>query len=172
VDQYQQTTITEDTTYASKTPYNANRLVVDISAIGDGEVTFTLQGSRDGTIWRNIKSAITDKDLSLKTYADAEETDLFITKYEYVRLVVSTSVSVTFTAFVVDATPDMLTAYKIIVLGSSPYAGNTEADALIADYQKMYSMTLQSLNTDTDTDGDGDIEDGEDNTQPQVIGYR
>jgi len=172
VDQYQQTAITSDTTYDSITPYNANRVVIDISSIGSGEVTFTLEGSRDDSIWRTIKSVVTDRDLSIKTYSDSEETDLFVTKYEYLRLKVETSVSVTFTAFVLDATPDLLTAYKTIVLGSMPYAGNEEADALIADFNQMYLMTLQSLSTDTDTDEDGEIEDGEDDTQPQMIGYR
>lgn len=143
-----------------------------MTSIGDGEVTFELQGSRDETTWRTIDSLVSNSGISLSTMVESENVDLFVSKYEYVRLVVTTSVSVTFTAFVVDATLDMLVMYKMLHLGCLPYAGNPEADEMILNAKSMYSSTLQSLSIDTDIDGDMAIESGEENTQPIAIGYR
>ena len=170
-DDYAQKTITATTTYDGITPYNANRLVVDITAITD-EATFTLEGSRDDTTYRAIESSVDGKAVKIVTQSDSEYVDFFTSKYEYVRLKVVTSSSLTFTAFVIDATLDMLTMYKMIEIGAMPYAGNPEADELSAYAKAMYSQTIQSLTIDADVDGDGEIEDGEDNSVSQIIGYR
>jgi len=168
---YATVTLSSSDTYDAVAPYNANRLVVDITSITD-EVTFELEGSRDNVTFRAIRSSVDDKAVKIETTSDAEHVDIFTSKYEHVRLKVTTSTSVTFTAFVVDATLDMLTMYKTIELGCMPYAGNTEADELMQYAKNMYAQTLASLTVDADVDGDGAISADEASSVPQILGYR
>ena len=120
-------------------------------------------------IWRDCRSI--NGDAVIKTRGGLDSLTV-LEQYAYYRLNVTTSVSVTYTAFMVDGSVDELVMLKTCELAYLPHIGDDTIAERYIEMRNLYNESISALAADYDSDGDGEIDTDEQNTTPRQTAYR
>jgi hypothetical protein len=132
----------------------SSRLVVEVDT--GGFATFKLEGSKDQTVWRRLNSVVTGQELAIQVNDAGTYSGRFFESYPYYRVALETDESITFTAYLVDASVDMLVEYRALEDGFFLVLDIDERTQQLYDAaRERYSELVNSIKAEYDHDGDG-----------------
>ena len=167
-------TITKAATFTSESldAGNETRLVVNVSTETASAVVFTLEGSMDETIWIPIKD-LAQVNVSISTQANGIYSVKFASRYKHYRYTVTTSESVTYSAYLVDTSFDNLIKWKAIYILMFPWIdADSTAREIYNEAVQSYSTLFNSDVFDYDKSEDGSITASEQDYKKIVTLYR
>ena len=171
-DLYDYVTKTADYTGSAISAGNASRLVIECTD-ADDTCTFYVEGSKDNSTWSRLRNVVDGLPMALELAGEGLYTSRFFEKYAYYRLKLVTSASVTFSAYMVDGSPDALIVWKAIE--NAMYLvldADTRTQELYDAAREQYDRLMAQLVTDygyINDDGDVDILT---NARPQITFHR
>lgn len=148
----------------------SSRLVIEVDSGGYAE--FYLEGSKDQITWRRLNSVVTGQTLQIQVNDAGTYSGRFFESYDYYRVVLVTDEAVTFTAYLVDASVDMLVEYRALEDGFFLVLDIDERTQQLYDAaRERYSELVNSIKAEYDQDGDG-VPDTEISLQRRAKLYR
>lgn len=148
----------------SSTSVSGTRFVVEVLT-DDSLSTFTLEGSEDGTNWKQVYDRITGTYISIEPTGAGIYSAPFAESYPYYRYRLTTDASVTFLCYLVDASIDLLIEYKTLELIYEDGLGDDKVDRKYEYAVQKFSTLLATISADVDIDGDGSIDSEEQSAQ-------
>jgi len=148
----------------------ASRVVVEVDS--EEFCTFYLEGSKDETIWRRIRSTITPDALRIEVSGAGTFSQRFAEQYPYYRLVMTSDDDIIFTAYLVDDSATRLIEFKAIEEAMFLVLDlDTRTQQLYDASREQYSRLIESIKAAYDSDGDG-TPDTEISLQRRPLMYR
>jgi hypothetical protein len=148
----------------------SSRLVIEVDS--GGYASFKLEGSKDKITWRRLNSVVTGQALEIEVNEEGTYSARFFEQYPYYRIVLTTDEAITFTAYLVDASVDMLVEYRALQDGMFLVLDIDDRTQQLYDASReRYDELVNSIKAEYDTDGDG-TPDTQINLQRRVALYR
>lgn len=137
-----------------------SRFVVETT--NDAAALFTLEGSPDNTNWMPVRD-IYGTTCNLTTSTAGVYTSLFLTRFPFYRMIITTSESVTYRAYLTDSGPDKTIRSRAMYFLFVPFADKDSnlaslADVALEEYRSAMDSAVFSVTLDTDGDGIGDTD--------------